>query len=318
VREGEEVPKKGWFSRNKQRPPGESMSTSTPHSTSITPVGQTQKPDQQAGDDGDLPPREVNASEAPTSTPHAPGTVQQPNDVADDIASELPPRAGFDLAAMRAVIDDIEGDRENRRTVNGFARLETPPPLPPQGTVKKTSFITSSPERTPISEYSPGMHTPATSVSHDFKFTSTRPLSLNDTRDARGFGSHNATGDADEEDSTSSIPSSSTFTPHSRVAPNSTLSFKGDYKASWIPGVSEKDAFGGYGTPVGNPFHSTPFAAVDSTAVTALSPKTSNASPAVPIADRDLWSSLPSYSGDVSASASVKKPSIFAANPWES
>jgi hypothetical protein len=108
-----------------------------------------------------------------------------------------------------------------------------------------------------------------------------------------------------------SPPSSSTFNPHSRLAADSTLSFKGDYKASWIPGASRKDVFGGYGTQGGNSFRSAPFTAADST---ALPPNTSNVSPAVSVADRDPWS----FPGDVSASASVKKPSMFAANPWES
>jgi hypothetical protein len=303
VREGEEIPKKGWFSRTKQRPPSES--TSTPYPPSIASVGQTQKLDQPAGDDGELPPREVNASESPTSTSHAPGTTrQQPNDVADNIASELPSRAGFDLAAMRAVIEGIDGDREKQQDVNGPARVEIPPPFPPQGTIKKTSLptsslVTSSLELTPISEHPSKMH------------ASTKSVSLNNARDVRPFGFQNATEDADE-DSTSNLPTS-----YSRVATDPTLSFKGDYKASWIPGVPEKDVFVGFGTPGGNSFHSAPFAVVDSTAMAALPPNTSSASPAVSLADRDPWS-FPTYSGDVSASTSVKKPSVFAANPWES
>ena len=308
MREGEELPKKGWFSRTKQRPPSES--TSTPHPLSISSVGQTQKSDQQAGDDGELPPREASASESPASTSHAPpGTREQPNDVADNTASELPSRAGFDLAAMRAVIEGIDGDRERLRDVNGPAPVEIPPPLPLQGTVKKnslstSSLVTTSPELAPISEYPSKMH------------NSRRSVSLDNARDARPFGLQYATEDVDE-DSSLDIPTSSTFTPYSRVATDPTLSFKGDYKASLIPGVSEKDVFGGFGTPGGNSFHSAPFAAVDSTTMTALPPKTSSASTAVPLADRDPWS-FPSYSGDVSASTSVKKPSMFAANPWES
>jgi hypothetical protein len=310
VREGDELPKKGWFSRTKQRPPSES--TSTLHPPSISSVGKTQKSDQQAGDDGELPPREASASESPSSTSHAPpGTRKQPSDVADNTASELPSRAGFDLAAMRAVIEGIDGDKEKekQRDVNGPAQMEIPPPLPPQGTVKKnslsiSSLVTTPPELAPISEYSSKM------------YNSTRSVSLDNAREARPFGFHNATEDVDE-DSTSNIPTSSTFTPHSRVATDPTLSFKSDYKASWIPGVSEKDVFGGFGTPGGNSFHSAPFAAVDSTTMTAPPPKTSSASPAVALPDRDPWS-FPSYSSDVSASTSVKKPSMFAANPWES
>ena len=313
MREAEEVKKKGWFSRNKQRGPSEATSTSTSRPASTTPAGKTQKADESAGDD--LPPREVNTPEVPTT--HAPGTAQQPNDVADD-TSELPSHAGFDLAAMKAVIEGIEGNKEKPRDVGGPTRPEIPPPLPPQGIVEKntsstSSLVTKSSEVTPISESPSGVQTPTTSNYRGSRPTSIRSVSLNNTRP---FESQNATEDSDE-DSTLNVPSSSTFTPHARVAADTTLTFKGDYKASWTPEVPDKDSFGGFGTPIGNPFHSTTFSAGGSTAVTALPPATSTASPAVSIADRDPWS-FPSYSGDVAASASVKKPSVFATNPWES
>ena len=314
VREGEEVPKKGWFSGNKQRAPNGSASTPP----SITSVGQTQKPDQQAGGDGDLPPREVKTPEASTPTTD----VQKPNDVADGIA-QLPPRAGFDLAAMRAAIEDIEESNENQRDASGLAWLEISPPLPPPGTITKnplsaSPMVISSPGLTPISEYPSGKHNPATSYSRDFRSTSTRSPSFDDTRDVQQFGFEDATGDADEDYSLSSSPSPTPPLPHSPLAADSTSSFEGDYKASWTPAVAEKDIFGGFGTSIGNSFHSTPFAAEGSTAMTALPPNRSNASPAVSIADRDPWS-FPGYSVDVSASSTVKKLSTStAANPWES
>lgn len=312
VREGEEVPKKGWFSGNKQQAPN--GSASTPYPPSITSVEQTQKPDQQAGGDGDLPPRDVNTPEASIPTTN----VQKPNDVADDIA-QLPPRAGFDLAAMRAVIEDIEGSGENQRDVSGLARLEIPPPLPPQGIITKnplsaSSPVISSPELTSISEYPSGKHIPTTSYSRDIRSTSTRSPSLDDTRDAQ---SEDATGDGDEDYTLNSPSSSTPPLPPSHIAADSTPSFKGDYKASWMPAVAEKDIFGGFGTSIGNSFH-TPFAAEGPTAMTALPPNTSNASSAVSIADRDPWS-FPGHSADVSASTSAKKLSMSAAvNPWES
>jgi len=224
---------------------------------------------------------------------------------------------------MKAVIGDIEESNENQRDVSGLARLEIPPPLPPQGTITKnplsaSSPVISSPELTPISEYpSKGKHIPSTSYSRDIRSTSTRSPSLDDTRDAQPFGFEGATGDADEDRTSSSLSSSTPPLSPSCLAADSTPSFKGDYKASWMPAVAEKDVFGGFGTSIGNSFHSTPFAADGSTAMTALPPNTSNASPAVSIADRDPWS-FASYSGDVSASTSVKKLSISAAaNPWE-
>jgi hypothetical protein len=226
---------------------------------------------------------------------------------------------------MRAAIENIEEGSENQRDVSGLARLEIPPPRPPQGTITITktplsasSPVISSPELTPISEYPSGKHFPATSYFRDIRSTSTRSPPLDDTRDAQPFGIRGATGDADEDHTLSSPSLSTPPLPQSRLEADSTPSFKGDYKASWMPAVGEKDIFGGFGTSIGNSFHSTPFAAEGSTAMTAVPPKKSNASPAVSIADRDPWS-FPSYSGDVSASTSRKKLSMSAAaNPWES
>lgn len=223
---------------------------------------------------------------------------------------------------MRAVIEDIEDSSENQRDVSGSARLEIPPP-PPQGTVTNnplsaSSPVISSPGLTPISEYPSEKHNHAASYSRDFRSTSTRSPSLDDTRDVQPFGFEDATGEADEDHRLSSPSSSTPPLSHSRLAAGATPLFKGDYKASWMPGVAEKDIFGGFGTSVGDSFHSTPFAAEGSTAMTALPPNRSNATPAVSIADRDPWS-FPGYSGDVSASTTVKKLSMSAAaNPWES
>jgi hypothetical protein len=219
---------------------------------------------------------------------------------------------------MRAVVENIEESSD----VSGLATLEIPPPLPPQGTITKnlpstSSPVISSPELTPISEYPSGKHIPGTSYSRDIRSTSTRSPFLDDTRDAQPFGFEDATGDAVEEYTLSSSSSSTPPIPDSRFEADSTPSFKGDYKASWTPAVAEKDIFGGFGTSMGNSFHPTPFAAEGSMAMTAVLPNASNALPAVSIADRDPWS-FPSYSGDVSTSKSGKKPSMSAANPWQS
>lgn len=224
---------------------------------------------------------------------------------------------------MRAIIGDIEESSENQRDVSGLARLEIPPPLPPQGTITENSLsilspAISSPELTPISEHPSGKHIPGTSYSRDIRPTSTRTPPLNDTRDEQTFGFEDATGDRDEDHTLSSPSLSMPPLPHSHFTVDPTPSFKGDYKASWMPAVAEKDVFGGFGTSIGNSFHSTPFATEGSAAMSALPPNTSDASPAVSIADRDPWS-FPSRSGDVSAKMSVKKLSMSAAaNPWES
>ncbi|KAI9511867.1 hypothetical protein F5148DRAFT_1297728 [Russula earlei] len=294
VREGEEVTKKGWFSRTK---PQSSTSTSTPLPPTVTSVGQAQRPGQEVEGDEDLPPRESNASEA--STPSTAGvlvTGQQPNDVVDDIALELPAHAGFDLAAMRAVIEDIKEGQKPQQDMSGRPPLETPPPLLTQVAATKqgqvtTPVVTSSLEIPPTSD-------PATDNPSDPTYTSARVTSLGDSETGPSR-SDDVKEDA-HEDSLSHSPSS--------------LPFKDGDEGSWVPDVPEKDVFGGFGTPVGNPFRPTSFAAMSST---ALPTNTSSMSLAAPFADRDPWS-FPTYSGDVSASASVKKPPAFATNPWES
>jgi len=291
VREGEEVEvqKKGWFSRSKPRTSNESTPTSYP--PLVSSVGrQTQKPEQQLGDDDDLPPREANAPEAPTSTLHPSGTRHEPSDVADDISSELPPHAGFDLVAMRAVIEGIEGGTRNQDDVNGMERLEFAPPLRPQDTATTQPKATSPPVISPEhSTMSPG------------KIGNAQPVK-----------SEGATEDANE-DYTSRTPSPVTFSSRSPTIPAPTLSLKGDDGESWAPAVPAKDILGSFAGPVGNPFRSTQIAAAGPSAST---PNTSNASLAASLSERDPWS-FQKYPGDVSANASAKA-SMFAVNPWES
>lgn len=281
---------------SRSKPQASSQSTSTQHAPSVASAG---KSEQQGEDDDDLPPREVNEPEASTSTPHASGTEQQPDDVADNIRSELPAHAGFDLAAMKAAIEDIGEGKQDQ--------LE----IPLQATSQP---IPDSPELTPTSEHPSRMNNSAP-VS-DPTSASDRLLSVgnNNTHDAWPFESEEAAEEADE-DFTSRSPALSTFVPHSRAAPGPTLSFDGDDGASWTPAVLDKDVFGGFGAPVMNPFGPTQFAAAAGS--TALTSNTLSASLASVGDHRDPWS-LQTYADDVSSSARVKKPSVFAANPWES
>ena len=291
VREGEEVQKKGWFSRSRPRSPNESTPTSYP--PSVSSVGrQTQKPEQQSRVDGDLPPREANAPETTTSTLHPSETKDEPNDVADDVSSELPPHAGFDLAALRAVIEDI-GETRNQQDVNGIERAEFAPPLRPQDT-------TTQPAAT-----SPPVMSAESSTA--------RTLSLGNVGAAPPLRSEDAAEDADE-DYTSRTPSPATFSTRSPTMPAApTLSFRGDDGESWAPAVPDEDILGSFAGPVGNPFRSTQFAAAGSTASTS---NTSNAGPVASPSERDPWR-FQTYPGDVSANASAKA-SMFAGNPWES
>lgn len=296
VREGEEAPKKGWFSGRKSQTPNSSASTSYP--PSVTSAGETQKSERRSTDDRDLPPREANATEASTSALPTQGTGHQSSDVADDIPSELPPHAGFDLAAMRAVIDDIQGGPQDQRDASGVVRLEFAPPLPPQGTA--ATQLQSIPPS--------GFGSP--------ELPSARTLSIGDMRDAGPFGSEDANGEDDDDDA-SRTPSPPTVSPHSRDTAGPSLSFKGQDEASWAPEVPDKDTFGNFGAaPIGNPFRSTPFAAVGSTVPPSNTDSgTSNASLAT---ERDPWSFQTFPTGMSVNNASVKKSSsMFAVNPWE-
>jgi len=293
VREGEEVQKKGWFSRSRPRSPNESTPTSYP--PSVSSVGrQTQKPEQQPRDDGDLPPREANAPEATTSTLDPSGTRREPSDVADDVSSELPACAGFDLAALRAVIDDIEGGSRNQQDVSGIERAEFAPPLRPQDTATTQLEATSPPVVSPE---------PSTA----------RTLSLGNIGAAQPLTSEDAVEDANEGYA-SRTPSPATFSTRFPAMPAApTLSFRADDGESWAPAVPDKDILGSFAGSVGNPFRSTQFAASGSTASTSNS---SNASLAASPSERDPWP-FQTYPGDVSANTSAKA-SMFAANPWES
>ncbi|KAF8274342.1 hypothetical protein EI94DRAFT_1562200 [Lactarius quietus] len=104
VREGEDVQKKGWFSKTKPSAPNASAS----RPPSANSVGQTLRAKNHADDDGGLPPREEKTPMTSTATsPPTPRTDKQQDDTTDD-AAELPARAGFDLAAMRTVLEGIE------------------------------------------------------------------------------------------------------------------------------------------------------------------------------------------------------------------
>jgi len=304
VREGEEVPNKGWFSKSKAQLP----STSTQRPPTVPSVGQTQKLGEQGDDDVDLPPRGANASEASTSTLNTSGTGEQSNDVADDIAPELPSHAGFDLAAMRAVVEDINDNQQIQHDMGGLAPLAVPPPLPSHATAttepqSNSSLITNSSDISPISAHP---HIPTGDDDRELTPTSANLPSLSNPW-PRGFEPSNE--DADED----LLPHPLSLSPSSH-ATTPTPSTNGDGEASWAPEVPEKDFFG-FGTQVANPFRSTSLVPMGPT--TALPANTSTASLTASIADRDPWS-FPNYSGDRPASANIKKTSVFAANPWDS
>jgi len=244
-----------------------------------------------------------------TSPPPTPRTDKQQDDATGNLA-ELPARAGFDLAAMRAVIDGIEQGKASRHDLTRPTRPEiSPPPPPPPSAMSavrpQSPPVTKSPDLTPTIEQLSATHNPTTTA-----VTSADPRSSRDIHDALPSES--------EEDATSpsSSPSLSVFPSRycSHPTGDSALSPAGYDGVSWTPVSPDKDVYGGdFGTPFGNPFHPTPFTAVGQT---GSSPSNvSNASPASPAVERDPWSPQTFSSNSTGA----KKPaSVFAANPWES
>lgn len=314
VREGEEVPKKGWFSRSKPSAPV----PPTSHPPLLAP---TQKSKHQAGDVGDLPPREIRTPKASTSSLPTFGPEQGPS---DDVVSELPARAGFDLAAMRAVIEGIDDGKENQQYDKGSSQPQiSPPPQLPAPSAQRPQSASPpivSPKLTSTRAHPSEVHSPEMDGFGDFTSVGTKALSLNDIRDAPLLDSEDGDDDHVAEDMDEELPSHpssmSTLPSHSLAATGSSLSFTGNDGLVWSPVVSDKDVLGGFGTPFGNPFRPTSFAAMGS----AASPPTiSSANVATSIADRDPWS-FRAHPSDVSAnkSSTAKKPSVFAANPWES
>lgn len=230
-----------------------------------------------------------------TSTATSPSTPRTDKqlDNANGDAAELPACAGFDLAAMRAVVDGIEQGKGSR------PEIQPPPPSSVISAKRPQSAslpITKSPDLTQRSV------TPNPTVSE------VRPASAKPSLDDALLPSGS---EEDERLPSSSPPTLSEFTFRSRPSGDLALS-PGAYDggASWTPVSADKEGFGS--TPFGNPFHSTPFAVVGQTG----GPTPSNVSiPAVPGVERDPWS----YSGDVSNNMGAKKPSsVFATNPWES
>jgi len=286
VREGEDVQKKGWFSKTKPSAPNASAS----RPPSANSVGQTLRAKNHADDDGGLPPREEKTPMTSTATsPPTPRTDKQQDDTTDD-AAELPARAGFDLAAMRTVLEGIE-----------------PPPPPSAMSAKRPQStsppITQFPDLTPTTGLRSAMPNPtrtAVSEARSFRDINDALLPSGSEEDAR-------------------LASSSPSLSQPRPTGDLVLTFGGGgYDGStWTPVSADKDAYGGgdgLGTPFGNPFHSTPFTAVGQTG----SSPSNVSNPAVPGVERDPWSFQTYSSGMTNTTGAKKSSSVFATNPWDS
>jgi hypothetical protein len=110
VREGEGEKKKGWFSRKKKTSVGSPPSnvSRSPSTASFGSSRRKPKSNPEATEE-DLPPRVEKDDPPPQYTDGRPQNVE-PNSEAASSDVELPKHAGFDLNAMKAMIEDVELD----------------------------------------------------------------------------------------------------------------------------------------------------------------------------------------------------------------
>ncbi|KAI0053398.1 DUF726-domain-containing protein [Auriscalpium vulgare] len=280
VREGEEFPKKkSWFSRSNSKVP---TPASTSRPPSVGPNAAASAPNPSDPTEDDLPPREVHA---PTADASDAGVPRSPTADAGDIAAELPKHAGFDLAAMKAVIEDVE---PGRPSAPAHMDLPPPPPFEASSALERAHSAPpagDSPERTPTDEREVNFAGPSTSAFPAGAFS--RSLSLNNIRRT----------DEEEEDEEEEDE------PVQRAAGGPGLTFGGADGGMWEPVDDKREMFG-----VGNPFPPA-FASTTSGALGAgASARTGFAGAAV--VERDPWA-LP-------AASDAKKAGALTSNPWDS
>ncbi|TFY75706.1 hypothetical protein EWM64_g8307, partial [Hericium alpestre] len=106
VREADEPKKKGWFSRRRQ-PDSPSKASRPPSASAFAAHKRSNASDKTIVED-DLPPRMEKVTEVAEGTVVTPVPPVTPTaaDESGDIAAEIPVHAGFDLAAMKAVVGE--------------------------------------------------------------------------------------------------------------------------------------------------------------------------------------------------------------------
>src|ERR1700730_3104111 len=107
VREGEGQKKNGWFSRLKKSSLGSpSPTASRPPSAASFRSSRKQTSDAKIPDE-DLPPR-IEKDGSPLNADGHPPSAVEPNEEAGPSEAKLPKHAGFDLSAMKAMIQNAE------------------------------------------------------------------------------------------------------------------------------------------------------------------------------------------------------------------
>lgn len=312
--EDEKAAKKGWFGRKKKQSftsPSSKVSRPPSAASWAQPRKSTTTTDPTSPDD-DLPPR--------VSSPAA----VEVNEDASRSSVELPKHAGFDLAAMKEIIDNTAQRNPDELKVHQDPSLYPAPPIPPPThRTESAPPLYESPSTTPVMKSSKDLppeplKAAGTPSQIDLNAAFQRSLSVNDLHE-----------EPEEMTSSSYARKDNPFGPTSfsasRPSPASSLS-SGGFNSNWAAEPGSHSAFGsrsfgpstetlsfgnadGPVTPPhgGNRFapSTNPFASASSS---GLSFGSADGSITSVEAERDPWSTRPSQS----------KTAAFNSNPWQS
>ncbi|THH09210.1 hypothetical protein EW146_g8747 [Bondarzewia mesenterica] len=327
VRQGEEVPKKGWFGRKQSSGPSP-QSVSRPPSTSSFLTHKRAPASNNPVLDDDLPPRQDKSLTSPSSPargetppPAYAAPTGKPSEAAGDISADVPKRAGFDLDAIKAVLGDAE-QRPAEFAVPGPSRLDivhdlSPRPNNPRSQTAPLPPIVGSPTIAPTApaRRDKGLPMAGPSTRSDLSATFSRSLSLNDTRKAENEVTSFDAPSREQYERPSQTSAAEGFGGFSSQGAGPTLSFAGYDGAVWAPEPPEKDIYGGgFSTGYNNPFRSNESPAalggMSGFGASTTAHAFGGADGSVSAFESDSWSSR-AYSND------GKKASGFAANPWQ-
>ena len=311
--EDEKATKKGWFGRKKKQPVTSPTKVSRPPSAAswASPRSRsTATPDPSSPND-DLPPR-VSAF----------STAVEVNGDTSQSSVELPKHAGFDLAAMKEIIDNAaQRNPDELKDLQAPSHYPVPPFHPPTHRTESAPPLHESPSTTPVMKsskvLSPELPTGAGTPSQvDLNATFQRSLSVSDMHEEPEEMMLSSYSDSTRKDS----PFSPASMPATRLWPAASLP-PGGFNSNWSSETGSLDTFDGQtfgsstkvhlsgnmgGPPYGGnhlAFSANPFASGSSS---ELSFGGADGSITHAEVERDPWSARPLRS----------KTTAFNSNPW--
>jgi hypothetical protein len=324
VREGEEVQKKGWFSRRKKPSAGPLSPVSRPPSAASS---QKKSTSNSSTPDEDLPPR-IEKDDPPP--PYTNG--QPPNGEAGPSDAELPKHAGFDLSAMKKIIENAELNPAELQ-VQDPDRYPVPPIPPPTNRSESTPLpLHESPSTTPVMRSSMQLASESESVPKsssriDLNAAFQRSVSMNDLREepeATTLSVYSQPSDANLQDGPGA-PSYSTprpSLPSALPSAGSNSAWAGDI-------ITKPDSHALDSQPLG-PFAATnPFANHNGLITPSSSSYSLPHNPFADVSSQSVGLSFGGVDGTITPNAEAErdpwgsrplhtKVSGFSSNPWQS